>query len=161
MIHKIFIILITLSISLFHQQANPQHLHTGIIYEQKAISSPCAASIHIITIDPTQAVIELVKANNLCNGLTKITTMAKDHNALAGINGGFHQSDGTPSGICKIDTTWYTTQKLARAALGWKNDGSAWIIDIIDTQNTLTINNQQFPVHQFNQARQKDQAVMY
>lgn len=103
----------------------------GFTYEY--YSSGYFTSIHVLTIDPKEHSIIPVKAN----GRETVTALAERYGALAGLNGGFWQLDGSPAGILKINNRWYGTPIKPRGAIGWSLEGQKVIMDRVLTNCSL------------------------
>ncbi len=74
-------------------------LPTGLSYEVRKNENHV---IHILTIEPTQYELKLVKAHNQVFGRETVPEIALRSNAIAALNAGFveigHSEDGRPSG---------------------------------------------------------------
>lgn len=90
--------------------------------------------IYILDIDPTQFKIVAVKAEQK----TPVSKLVADQSGLAGINGGFFEEDGSPSGPLKINNKWYGLVKKPRAAIGWQENGQQVLLDRIITKEEKT-----------------------
>ena len=91
--------------------------------------------IFLVDIDPRQYQIVAVKASKEEGNKATVAKLAAEHGALAAVNGGFFHEDGTPAGALKIRDAWLGLVKKPRAAMGWRADGSAILMDRIITKS--------------------------
>lgn len=114
--------------------------HSSLLYSYsyEYMSDGCFTSIHVLTIDPAEHAIIPAKASGKEVARETVMTLAKRHNALAAINGGFWKSDGKPAGVLKIYSCWYGTPVKPRGAIGWTQNGQRVIIDRILTNYALS-----------------------
>ena len=89
----------------------------SISYEKRGVT-------HILTIEPEkhELVIGLAQDNGL--GIEPTSSMAKRHNAIAAINGGFFQDEvgqyiGASAGSLKINDTYFSNGFKNRGCIGW------------------------------------------
>jgi hypothetical protein len=132
----------------------------GVEYTHLQTLDHVVSSLHLVTIDPTQVSLELIKAENMCIGLNQTTKLAQQASAVVAINGGFCSSQGIPAGIMKIENTWFADSDHQRAALGWKKDGT-YLIDHLKSTWDLMIGELHYPVDRLNQLNNSDQTILY
>lgn len=135
----------------------------GIEYQN--VTTNKSQIVHILKIDPSKFKILPKHANNQAIGLETLDSLAREHDAIAAINGGyFHLEDnmqGLPAGILKIDDDWYGIAYTNRAAVGWSNKDKSVLIDRIQTKSLIKIKHQRFPLHAVNQPGSKDRAILF
>lgn len=143
-------------------------LREGLDYQRQTTAN--SQVVHVLSIDPQKFSMVSLHAKGQAQGLSTLLDLAKEHQAIAAINGGyFHNSDkkdGLPAGILKIQGKWYGIAYSNRAAVGWsmkhdQNNAPTLLIDRIQTRTTLKIKNLAFPVHTLNQPGGADRAVIY
>lgn len=143
--------------------------------------------IHVLSIDPKFVILKSVHANDKVHGLETVSSLAREQNAIAAINGSFFRMgekvDGLPAGILKIEGRWFGIAYGSRGALGWsfqnikdtkdkdekeidqKNMGNAKnvkvLMDRVQTKTSLEINDNKFPVHGVNQPGMNAKAILY
>jgi hypothetical protein len=104
----------------------------GVVYTHVVMPTLVPISVHILDVDPLHVAIKVATASNQGSGLARTSQIAKQHGALAGVNGSFYRADGTPAGILKVDGVFIGEQKkFSRGALGWKQDGKEVLIEYI------------------------------
>ena len=160
MIKKIILITALLTHGLT-SQVIAKDICPGVTYAKLAIKNPCPGIVHIVTADPKKTDLLLSKSGNSCPSQSTVCSMVQEHNAVVGINGGFHTADGTPNGIVKIEKHWYADQTKKRAAIGWCKEITCFLFDIIDTHRTLSINGENLMVNAVNKPRAKTHAIVY
>lgn len=121
--------------------------------------------VHILQADPEFINISAAHANEQAIGRETVSIIAKQHDAVAAINGGFFKMgefiDGLPAGVLKIKGQWYGISYSSRAAIGWSNSKNNGIIDRIQTKTNLLIDHLKFPVHAVNQPALERKAILY
>jgi exopolysaccharide biosynthesis protein len=103
----------------------------GFSYEY--ISNGYFTSAHVLTVDPKEHVILPVKAV----ARETVTTLAKRHEAVAAVNGGFWKLNGDSAGILKINRFWHGTPIKPRGAIGWSLNCQKVLIDRVLTNYDL------------------------
>ena len=133
-------------------------------------NTPENQHIHLLQIDPQQLKISAAHANDSAQGLETVASIAKRHQAIAAINGGFFKmgeaADGLPAGILKIAGDWYGIAYQPRGAIGWseaKKSSQAphTLVDRLQTKTSVYINHQKYPIHAMNQASGTNNIVLY
>lgn len=127
------------------------------LYTQKSFQ----ASVHLLFVDPLKVSIQAKAAENKCLSRKRTTEIAQQYNALAAINGSYSSSQGIPSHILKIDGAWFSDQRRARAAIGWKKDGSKTLIDIVNTKLEIIIDKQTYVIDRLNQKNTIKHTILY
>lgn len=102
----------------------------GFCYE--TFSRGYFSSLHVLTVNPKFHVIVPCKALGK-NSRESVATLAKRHQAIGAVNGGFWKLNGSPAGILKINHQWYGTPIKPRAAIGWSSNAEKVFIDRILT----------------------------
>jgi len=101
----------------------------GLTYSHFCLTDQ--TSVHLLEVDPTIFDIIIDKAEN--GKLESVEAISKKSHALAAVNGGFFQMDGThpdtPKGILKIDNKWHAIDHKSRGAIGWSKEMSSVTFD--------------------------------
>jgi len=139
-------------------------LQPGLHYQN--ITTFKFQAIHVLEIDPKRFILKSVHAENKLLGRTTVEQMAKQHNAIAAINGGFFEAgdtiDGLPAGILKIAKQWYSIAYQNRAAMGWSSSHhDSVLIDRVQTKTSLNIHGKNYPVHGINRPLQSNRCIVY
>lgn len=144
-------------------QALIETIAPGVTYEFRSTDAPL--SIHILEVDPQKSVIAPARALNDGLGREPVSSIAERVGAIAAINGGFFKYsgrfDGQSMSVLKIDGNWFSLGKVPRAAIGWKKDFSKIIFNRIDPKVTLTIQQKEYPIDQFNGERDRKGTALY
>lgn len=109
--------------------ASFSQLYPGLQY--KKITTKSNQIVHLLEIDPDKINIINLHADNKATGRRTVKDFAIENRAIAAINGGFFNTDGSPSGILKIQNRWYGETRKMRATIGWSNGGKKALIDKI------------------------------
>lgn len=103
--------------------------------EYNKYTSESKQIVHVLTVNPKDVILKSVHANDKVHGLETVSSLARQENAIAAINGSFFRMgekvDGLPAGILKIDGRWFGVAYGARGALGWSS------IDANMTEKTI------------------------
>lgn len=146
-----------------HSTANGEQLLEGLRYTKS--TTPFKQDVHVLEVDPTQLTITAAHAKETALGRETVATIAKGHQAIAAINGGFFKigesSDGLPAGILKIQGQWYGVAYRSRGAIGWSTQNHIALIDRIQTKTNVYLNHQKFPVHMVNQPSLLKKNILY
>jgi exopolysaccharide biosynthesis protein len=134
----------------------------GIVYSQ-IYDEHHQVPIHVLEVDPKLFDIISVRAEDK-NGET-VPSMAKRHQAVAAINGGFFQPLGKwmklPLGILKIAHEWHSTSYKPRGAIGWSNSNQVVLFDQVQTATNVQIDNQAFLIDGINRLPREDLTILY
>lgn len=163
-----FIFLISLYTNLF---ASYDIIAPGVRYKNMVTSNP-AQSIHVLIADPLEVNIKIGIANDKCASAKKTTEIAKKHNAIAAINGGFFdfgcknkfndivtkifdclgysKYKAYPMYTLNNDNNHYSISHIFTGAIGWNNKEQQPSFGIIKTYINLTINGQSYLVSELN-----------
>lgn len=125
--------------------------------------------IHVLEIDPTKVKILPVHAGKEVLALETVSSIAKRHHAAAAINGGFFRTQkpyaGTSAGILRIGGDWYSSPRLQRAAIGWKQSEDLQdckaAIDRVSLDMKLFIDKQVLGIDGINQPPAMMSAILY
>lgn len=135
----------------------------GLHYQK--LVTPFKQTVHILKVDPSKLTITTAHAKEKAIGRETVATIAKNHNAIAAINGGFFKSgekmEGLPAGILKIQGHWYGIAYRSRGAIGWSNHLHTAMIDRIQTKTSTHLNHKKFPIHSVNQPGARKKAILY
>jgi exopolysaccharide biosynthesis protein len=107
-------------------------LSPGLQYRE--VITKAKQIVHVMEVDPNRIKITIAHAKGQAKGRETVKGMAKANGAIAAVNGGFFHTDGSPSGILKINNRWYGESKNNRATIGWSNGGKTVLIDKIKTK---------------------------
>lgn len=107
----------------------------GFSYEY--FSDTFFTSIHVLRVDPREHAIVPVRAGGEEIKRETVTSLAKQHGAVAALNGGFWKLNGDPAGILKINGKWLGTPVKPRGAIGWSKNGQFVVIDRVMTNIDL------------------------
>lgn len=124
------------------------------------------ASIHVITVDPTQVNIVAVRAHDVGQGLMTVGNLARHFAALAAVNGGFFRVDeqlpvnGVPAGVLKINNYWHGISYKPRGAIAWQPQSKTALIDIIETNSKVILNDQSWPINAMNKLVSGNRAAL-
>lgn len=161
--HYHYFKLLILSLTLINSGSVLAHI-PGLQYER--LLNANNQLIHFVEVDPKHLDIRPAAAKTSGLGRESVSYIAKRHQAIVGINGGFFQVAktlaGIPAGVLKIDEQWYSIAYRPRGAIGWKTDNpSLAFIDRVQTKTRVKINQTYFPVHTMNWPNRLKQAVLY
>lgn len=140
----------------------------GVSYSHCSMDESIPQSIHLLTIDPSKVIIELVKAGSTGIGADKVSVVAQQEKAIAAINGGFCKGGGElygiASGILKIKDTWFTdaqSKEITRGALGWDSAIQALHIDWVSTECKLCCAQEEIVISSLNRERDSSDIILY
>ncbi len=98
--------------------------------------------IHLLEFDPTLYKVVPVRANQDELQKSTVSALVSEHQAIAGINGGyFHltqQGQAIPAGALKIKEQWLGQARLGRGAIGWNENNTDVLVDRIITKKNDT-----------------------
>ncbi len=155
---RLFLFVLSLSL-----HAEESFLSDGLTYEHVVTEVP--QSIHILRVDPTKLAIIPARALDDTLGRESVSSLCTRHGAVAGINAGFFEIggtfDGLPSGILKIQNEWYFLPTKPRAALGWKNEGQAVLIDRLLASCSVRVGEKTIPIDGLNRPRKPGEKILY
>lgn len=124
----ILFLLLVLSGCATVQQVSPPLTAAG--YTKRVVEQE---TVHLLEVNLNTHHVRPVKAP----GLSTTSALAEKHGAVAAINGGFFQADGTPASVLVIDKQVLGFQSKPRAALGWSKDGASVLADRLTVTKTL------------------------
>ena len=132
-------------------------------YEHRVTSDP--NSIHIASHTPGKARIALAKARRYSLGRETVSFMSSREKALLAINAGFfvmeEKYSGIPAGMLKIRDEWYGIPRTSRAVLGWKEDGTEFLMDQMEMNWTADIGGEEAHIHMVNTVRNRNYLLLY
>jgi uncharacterized protein YigE (DUF2233 family) len=174
---SIFLILLLLHV---HHLVS-QEIAPGIVYTRIIRHNP-NQSIHMLTVDPAHADIRIGIADNKCASARTTSDIAKKHNAIAAINGGFFDFgcnnkfrdtvlkvldcfglgsyNAYPMFTLHKNNRYYSLSHIFSGAISWNNIDQKPIFSAIKTQATLMINETKYSVSEFNKPHPK-KATLY
>ena len=171
------ILLLALALSPVAMQAGREELAPGLWYEhtfrkpppptvngQPRRSGPLALAVFALEVDPTVYDIKPVLAKGQGAGLENLSSIAKNHGAVAAINGGFYKGtrqNGAPEYTYKIKDTWNADTTTARDVLGWNEHGDGLMVGRVKNKWTLTIGEREMPIDRVNQLRRPGNKILY
>jgi uncharacterized protein YigE (DUF2233 family) len=121
-------------------------------------------SVHILEVDPLLTKIVSAHAYNQALGRQTVLELAKNNQALAAINGGFYRGgkwEGLPSGILKIQNTWFALPYKARGAMGWSEDGQTVLMDRVIGRIFINLAGKTFPLDGLNRPRLDHEKILF
>lgn len=133
---------------------------TGFSYSHVILGED--VSFYILEVD--HALYDIVSAKSQFEPLETVATIAKHHNAIAAVNGGFFRKDNyayLPTGILKIGEAWYATPTRPRGAIGWSNSEPQVIYDQLLTTVNADIDGKTILIDGLNRARLDNQVILY
>jgi len=133
----------------------------GVEYQQMQKNTAPKWSAHVLRVNPSKVSIQPVKALPGCLGRETVSAIANRYNALAAVNGGFFEENGTPAGVLKIWDYWFSDPKRMRGTIGWNHGSCDAHIDRLGMQWVVEMNGQHWPVHRVNHIRGKKRAIVY
>jgi len=142
-------------------------LPQGLRYETLERKGPL--TIHILEVDPSKIKILPAHAGEEVLALETVSSMAKRFQATAAINGGFFRSQGaysgTSAGVLRIGGEWYSSPRLNRGAIGWRQSEDLQVsqtaIDRIALDMALYVDNIRLPINGINQPPTITSAILY
>ena len=158
----ISIFLVIAHLFFFEMRSKP-----AVSYE-KIIQDNPKNIIHCLTIDPSQASLKIVTAQDMVVGTETVSSMAQRVGAIAAINGGHFLREGyektlfkgIPQGLLKAgveilsDSWWHFV-------FGWNNDNSEMMMGKIEVRGEIIIDEEKFSIHRINQPRKKGEVILY
>jgi len=143
----------------------------GVYYKNLVKQEP-SQSIHLLVVNPHKVNIKIGMAHDKCASAEKTSDMAKKHNVIAAINGGFFDFGNTnrfqllaivaldclgisrykayPVYTLNSDNSYCSLSHVFTGALGWNNKDQHPLFSIIKTDITLNINGQEYVVNELN-----------
>lgn len=115
---------------------------------------------YILTVDPEIYRLDPVLAGDVVPGRATVSTMAKEYGAVAAINGGYFDWDGTILGMLRIKGKLAGTGYQRRTAVGFRSDGIG-VIGPVEYIGRVTIHSVMVPVSGINTPRENDSLVIY
>jgi len=149
--------------------AKPETIAPGVCYKHAIVKGQ---SVHVLVVNPQQVTINIGMADNESTQAKKTSTIAKEHNAIAAVNGGFFDF-GSSSKLHRLITILldclgydnynappvYTLQNnnnlyclshTFTGAIGWNNQTQYPFLSTIKSKISLTINNHAYKVNELN-----------
>ena len=122
-------------------------------------------SIHIARFNPGHGRIVLAKARKFSLGRETVSSISTRENALMAINASFFVMEdrfaGIPAGMLKINEDWYGVPRMPRAVLGWKEDGSRFLMDQLEMDWAAVIGDREEHIHMVNTVRNRHYLLLY
>ncbi len=115
---------------------------------------------YILTVDPELYRLDPVLAGNVVPGRTTVSAMAREYGAVAAINGGYFDWDGTILGMLRIGGKLAGTGYQRRTAVGFRSDGTG-VIGPVEYTGRVTIHSAMVPVYGVNTPRENNSLVIY
>lgn len=135
----------------------------SVDYEHRVTEDP--NSIHIARFNPGQGRIIMAKARKFSLGRETVSSISTRENALLAINASFFVMEdrfaGIPAGMLRINEDWYGVPRLPRAVLGWKEDGSGFLMDQLEMNWTAVIGDREEHIHMLNTVRNRNYLLLY
>lgn len=124
-------------------------------------------SIHVLRIDPAQAVLDVFHARDNAVGLERVSAMATRHSAIAAINGGYFRMTGTfagdSTGTLQIDGKILSEPDRGRAAVGLvrTRQGTRLIMGHVAWQGTVKAGDETRRLDGLNRPRGANELVLF
>lgn len=115
---------------------------------------------YILTVDPKLYRLDPVLAGDVVPGRATVSAMAREYGAVAAINGGYFDWDGTILGMLRIGGKLAGTGYQRRTAVGFRSDG-AGVIGPVEYTGRVTIHSAMVPVYGVNTPRENNSLVIY
>lgn len=134
----------------------------GIDYRHIQTHDPW--SIHVLEVNPKECEIFPVHANDQALGRETVKNLVIQHQAIAGINGGFFKGgdwDGLPAGILKINHEWVGFPTKPRGAIGWSEDALHVFVDQLLLSALLEVHGLTIPIDGLNRARGSSELILF
>jgi hypothetical protein len=135
----------------------------GLFYEHIVTDIP--QSIHIIKVNPTQFDIKPIRALDDGIGRETVSSLCERYPALAAINGGFFQIEGTldgvPQGMLKIENDWYALPNKPRGAVGWTKGQKQVLMDRILASCSFSTQSKNCPFNGLNRSRKSGEKILF
>lgn len=150
-----------------HETIAPGIEHTEIKRGNFADAGKERWTIHVLTVNPKHARLQLAQAMDEIAGAETTTSLARRHGALAAINGGYFRTDGIvrgePVGLLVLAGKLLSEPVKQRAALAVRDDGRQLQTAIVHVgwQAELRINGQSHPISGFNRPREADELLVF
>lgn len=174
---NLLILLVFLNINLF---ASYNNIVPGVWYKNLRATNP-AQSIHILIADPLAVNIKIGIASHKCASSQTTTQIAKDHMAIAAINGGFFdfgcknkfedivtkifdclgysKYKAYPVYTLNSDTSLYSLSHIFTGAIGWNNREEQPLFGFIETHIDLIIEGEACLVAELNKPHPKKPTI--
>lgn len=115
---------------------------------------------YILTVDPELYRLDPVLAGDVVPGRATVSAMAREYGAVAAINGGYFDWDGTILGMLRIGGKLAGTGYQRRTAVGFRSDGTG-VIGPVEYIGRVTIHSAMVPVSGVNTPRENNSLVIY
>ncbi len=115
---------------------------------------------YILTVDPMLYRLDPVLAGDVVPGRATVSAMAREYGAVAAINGGYFDWNGTILGMLRIGGKLAGTGYQRRTAVGFRDDGSG-AIGPVEYIGRVTIHSAMVPVSGVNTPRDNNSLVIY
>lgn len=115
---------------------------------------------YILTVDPLLYKLDPVLAGDVVPGRATVSAMAREYGAIAAINGGYFDWDGTILGMLRIGGQLAGTGYQRRTAVGFRKDGTG-VIGPVEYIGRVTIHSAMVPVSGVNTPRENNTLVIY
>lgn len=141
------IIKIITSVAVAHDSQNNQDFYYKSIIIDKQL-------VQTVTVNPEKYKIINENASTINKNVAYVEQIAKKHQALMAINGGFFRKVDkhlyVPAGALKSNNIWQGITYHSRASIGWKPNTNLVLIDRLKTQTSIIFGNTKLRVTHFN-----------
>lgn len=134
-------------------------MHASLTYHES--NKLLNQSMHILEVDPSKYEIILAKAKETGRGLESVKSMVDRYGAVAGVNGGFFKSNGTPARTLKINGQWYTGSPEIQSAVAWDANKKTFHFGLISTGFYLEHAGKQIPIDEINNTTHDKNSVLF
>ncbi len=157
------------ALAVFGQPSPPvqwQGVAPGVEYSHLVRAQPW--SIHVLRIDPSQAVLDVFHARDHAVGLERVSELAARRNAIAAINGGYFRTTGTfagdSTGTLQIDGKILSEPDRGRAAVGLvrtRQGGTRLIMGHVAWRGSVKAGNTTRRLNGLNRPRGANELVLF
>lgn len=106
----------------FRESDDVTLLKPGVIHMQRVASGPIRLNVLLFDLTAPEFQLRVVLQDDYLSGVSRTSTLAKDNNALAAVNGDLFSGIGLPQGMTMTDGKLAMAPKR-RATFAWGKDG--------------------------------------
>lgn len=145
-----------------YDQKFTKQVAPGIVYSNLIRgNSRGLITAHVLNIDPALYHLKPALANGVIAGRQKLSSIAKETQAVAAVNASYFAPNGEILGLTKIDSAIVSTAGLKRSAFGVLKDGTP-VIGQVDYKGTVKLRSgEMLPIGGVNVERGENALVLY
>jgi len=106
----------------FRQSDDVTLLKPGVIHMERVASGPIRLNVLLFDLTAPEFQLRVALQDDYLSGVSRTSTLAKDNNALAAVNGDLFSGTGLPQGMTMTDGKLVMAPKR-RATFAWGKDG--------------------------------------